>query len=54
MPEIYDLIVIGAGVNGVGTAKLAAESGLKVLILEQYPEAAAVNLPHGIQPQLRF
>ncbi len=36
----FDLIVIGAGINGAGVAKLAAESGLKVLLLEQYTKPA--------------
>lgn len=32
----YDLVVIGAGVNGAGIARDAALRGLKVAILEQY------------------
>lgn len=33
---MYDLIVIGAGVNGSATAYQAAKRGLRVLLLEQY------------------
>lgn len=40
MDKVFDLIVIGAGINGVGVGKLAAESGLKVLLLEQYAKPA--------------
>lgn len=36
----YDVIVIGAGIQGAGIAQASAANGLKTLVLEQYPEAA--------------
>jgi glycerol-3-phosphate dehydrogenase len=35
MTEIYDLVVIGGGINGAGTARDAAGRGLKVLLAEK-------------------
>jgi len=35
MSVSYDLIVIGAGHNGLVTAAYAARAGLKVLVLER-------------------
>lgn len=32
----YDLVIIGAGINGAGIAQAAAASGYSVLVLEQY------------------
>jgi glycerol-3-phosphate dehydrogenase len=39
----YDLLVIGAGINGAGVARDAAGRGLKVLIVEQGDLAAATS-----------
>lgn len=36
----YDYIVIGAGIHGVGVAQAASAAGYRVLLLEQYAEAA--------------
>ncbi|MGD8672218.1 MAG: FAD-dependent oxidoreductase, partial [Thiogranum sp.] len=36
----YDLAVIGAGIHGAAVAYAAATRGYKVVVLEQYPEAA--------------
>jgi glycerol-3-phosphate dehydrogenase len=36
----YDLAVIGAGIHGAAVANAAATRGHKVVVLEQYPEAA--------------
>ena len=33
--DMYDVIVVGAGVEGSGTAYQLAKSGYKVLLLEQ-------------------
>ena len=34
----YDLVIIGGGISGLNAALTAAESGLKILIIEQTPE----------------
>ena len=34
MQNIFDLAIVGAGPAGLMTAKTAAESGLKVIIIE--------------------
>ena len=36
----YDLIVIGAGIQGAGVAQAASAAGYSVLVIEQYPEPA--------------
>ena len=33
--DVYDLIVVGAGSGGCATAKVAAEQGLKVLMIDK-------------------
>ncbi len=48
----FDLIVIGAGINGVGIARDAAQRGLKVLVLEKDDICSGVSawsgrLAHG-------
>jgi sarcosine oxidase subunit alpha len=34
----YDLVIVGGGISGLNAALTAAESGLKILIIEQTPE----------------
>jgi glycerol-3-phosphate dehydrogenase len=51
-PDRYDLIVIGAGINGAAIAREAALAGLTVLLLEQDDlgsgtSAASTRLIHG-------
>ncbi len=41
--ELYDLMVIGGGINGCGIAADAASRGLKVLLCEQQDLAAATS-----------
>ena len=41
MDQKYDVIIIGAGPAGTITAKVCAENGLKVLVLEKRPEIGA-------------
>ena len=41
--NIYDLVVVGGGVNGVGIARDAAGRGLKVLLLERKDLAGATS-----------
>ena len=43
----YDLILIGAGINGVGIAQDAALRGLKVLLLEQEDICSGVSAWSG-------
>ncbi len=38
--EIYDVVVIGAGIQGVGVAQAASAKGYRVLVLEQYEQPA--------------
>src|SRR6478672_13706820 len=42
-PAIYDLAVIGGGINGVGIARDAAGRGLSVLLVEKNDLAAATS-----------
>lgn len=52
LSEIYDLLIIGGGVNGCGIARDAAGRGLKVLLVEQNDlgsgtSSASTKLFHG-------
>ncbi len=52
MSETYDLIVVGAGINGLGIARDAARRGLRVIVLEQDDICSGVSawsgrLAHG-------
>src|SRR5438093_7851851 len=40
---VYDLAIIGGGINGVGIARDAAGRGLKVLLVEQGDLAGATS-----------
>jgi glycerol-3-phosphate dehydrogenase len=51
-PGTYDLIIIGAGINGLGIARDAARRGLNVIVLEQDDICSGVSawsgrLAHG-------
>lgn len=52
MPQ-YDLIVIGGGGFGGGTAWRAARRGLKVLVLEQFERGHALGSSHGESRMIR-
>jgi glycerol-3-phosphate dehydrogenase len=41
--EIFDLLIIGGGIHGVALAKIAAQSGLSVLLLEQQDYASGTS-----------
>mgnify|MGYP003638691038 CR=1 FL=1 len=43
MPEQYDLLVVGGGINGAGIARDAAGRGLSVLLVEQRDLASATS-----------
>jgi glycerol-3-phosphate dehydrogenase len=52
MDEIYDLLIIGGGINGAGIARDAAGRGLRVLLVEkddlaQHTSSASSKLIHG-------
>ena len=36
----YDVVIVGAGIHGIGVAQDAAAAGYSVLVLEQYPQLA--------------
>src|SRR6202000_2074846 len=51
-PSVYDLLVVGGGINGTGIARDAAGRGLSVLLCEQddlaaHTSAASTKLIHG-------
>ena len=51
-PSIYDLAIIGGGINGCGIARDAAGRGLKVFLCEQHDlgsgtSSASTKLIHG-------
>ena len=50
--SVYDLLVVGGGINGVGIANDAAGRGLKVCLVEQddlgaHTSSASSKLIHG-------
>jgi glycerol-3-phosphate dehydrogenase len=51
--QVFDIVVIGAGINGAGVAQVASAAGYKVLVLEknsvagQETSAASSKLIHG-------
>ncbi|MFC7293033.1 glycerol-3-phosphate dehydrogenase [Hirschia litorea] len=50
--DIYDLLIIGGGINGVGIARDAAGRGLKVMLVEkddlaQHTSSSSTKLIHG-------
>ena len=44
MGKKYDLVVVGAGLDGTAVAKVAAEKGLKTLLLERGKTAGDKNM----------
>ena len=58
-PAIYDLLVVGGGINGAGIARDAAGRGLRTLLCEQHDLAAhtssaSTKLIHGGLRYLEF
>ena len=50
--EMYDLLIVGGGINGAGIARDAAGRGLSVLLVEQedlasHTSSASTKLIHG-------
>lgn len=59
LTQIFDLVIIGGGINGAGLAREAAERGLKVLLLEKNDfgsgcSAHSTRLIHGGLRYLEF
>jgi glycerol-3-phosphate dehydrogenase len=59
VPAIYDLLVVGGGINGTGIARDAAGRGLRTLLCEQHDLAAhtssaSTKLIHGGLRYLEF
>ena len=51
-PSLYDLLVVGGGINGTGSARVAAGRGWRVLLCEQddlaaHTSSASTKLIHG-------
>jgi glycerol-3-phosphate dehydrogenase len=46
-PSPYDLVVVGAGINGLGVARDAAARGLRVIVLEQDDICSGVSAWSG-------
>jgi beta-carotene ketolase (CrtO type) len=44
----YEAVIIGAGHNGLTCACYLAKAGLKVLVLEQYPEIGGMTISEEI------
>ncbi|HHO58950.1 MAG TPA: FAD-dependent oxidoreductase, partial [Thiotrichales bacterium] len=40
MPDKYDVVIIGGGINGAGVAQAAAAAGYRCLLLEKNPALA--------------
>jgi len=48
MHKKYDMVILGAGINGVAIAKALASSGKKVLVVENHILLQEHHLiPHG-------
>ena len=59
MPQSFDLLVVGGGVNGAGIARDAAGRGLSVLLVEQddlasHTSSASTKLIHGGLRYLKY
>lgn len=59
LDDIFDLLIVGGGVNGAGIARDAAGRGLRVLLVEQddlaaHTSSASTKLIHGGLRYLEF
>jgi len=48
--EPYDALVLGAGVSGLTTAAVLADRGLKVCVVDEYPEPGGNHLSWNVGP----
>ena len=48
MSSSYDVIVVGAGHNGLTCACYLARAGLRVLALDRYPEVGGMTITHEV------
>ncbi|XP_078493752.1 peroxisomal sarcosine oxidase [Ciona intestinalis] len=54
MDDLFDVIICGAGVHGLSTAKYLAEKQKKVLLVEQFPIPHSRGSSHGHSRIIRF
>jgi glycerol-3-phosphate dehydrogenase len=56
MSEIFDLVVLGGGISGVGVARLAARNGLRVAVIERSDLASGASSAssHMLHGGLRY
>ena len=54
MSEIYDVIVVGAGIMGSSTAYQLSKRGLKVLLIEQFALGHSKGSSHGSSRIIRY
>ena len=43
-PDIFDVVVLGAGTAGLAAALAAREKGLSVLIIEKAPQVGGISV----------
>jgi len=54
MAATYDVIVIGAGINGLTAACHLAKAGRRVLVLERRPQAGGASVTEDLAPGFRY
>ena len=54
MPGAYDIIIVGAGHNGLVTAAYLARAGMRVLVLERRDVVGGACVTEELVPGFRF